>query len=183
MVSTRLEPLRTLSYCEVVTFCAPARSPSSKAGISRDSLARDLQAFTKLLPLSCRQIGVLSFQPKRGHRVDTSCPLGRNPDGEQGNRAEKQRRDDERDGIPRLDTKEKAGQEASEPERCADAQHHACDGEDHALADYHVAQVRCLRSKRHAYAKFLGALLDGIGHDSIDTNGGHHQSCRSKDAK
>src|SRR3984885_4948908 len=50
MVSTRLAPLRALSYCDVVTLCAFARSPSINTGISMDGHARDLEAFTKLLP-------------------------------------------------------------------------------------------------------------------------------------
>src|SRR5580693_2243772 len=104
MVSSRLAPLRALSYCDVVTLCAPARRPIIKTGISMSGQARDLEAFTKLFPPSCRQIGALLFEAKRGHRVDAGCPLRRNPDGEEGNRAEKERRDDERDWIPRFDT-------------------------------------------------------------------------------
>src|ERR1700677_4880665 len=175
MVSTWLAPLRALSYCDVVTLCAPARSPTIKTGINMDGHARDLQAFTKLLHLFRQQICALLFEPKRGHGVDASCPLRRNPHGDEGNRTEKQRRDDECDGIPGFDTKEKAGQEASEPERSADAQNHADAGKYHALADDHVAEIRCLRPQRHAYAEFLGALLHGIRHDPIDTNGGHTQ--------
>src|ERR1700677_359958 len=117
MVSTRLAPLRALSYCDVVTFCALARSPIIKTGISMDGHARDLEAFSKLLHLFRRQLCAQLFQPKRGHGVDASCPLRRNPHGDEGDRSEKQRRDDECDRIPGFDMKEEAGQEGSEPER------------------------------------------------------------------
>jgi hypothetical protein len=79
------------------------------------------------LPLSCQQIRALLFEPKRGHGVDASRPL---PTPLRKNGVT-----DECDEIPRFDTKEEAGQEASEPERCPDAQDHADAGEDHALTD------------------------------------------------
>src|SRR5216683_4333055 len=50
MVSCLLTPLRTLSYCDVVTLCAPVRSPVSKTVIDTNDHARDLEAFTKLAP-------------------------------------------------------------------------------------------------------------------------------------
>jgi hypothetical protein len=37
-----LAPLRALSYCDVVTLCAPVRSPIIKIGINIDGHARDL---------------------------------------------------------------------------------------------------------------------------------------------
>ena len=54
---------------------------------------------------------------------------------------------------------------------------------DHSLPDNHVAQIRSLCPKRHADAEFLRTLLDGIGHDPIDSDGGHEQSCGSKDSE
>jgi hypothetical protein len=59
----------------------------------------------KLFPSYCQQNCDPLFEPKGGHRIDASCSLRRNPNGEEGNCAEKQRRNDESDWIPGFDTK------------------------------------------------------------------------------
>src|SRR6267143_3180687 len=184
VVSSRLAPLRALSYCDVVTLCAPTGIPVVKTRISINGGASASETFIRIgSPFSCQQNCASLFEPKRGHRIDASCSLRRNPNSEANNCAEEQRRNDESDRIPGFDTKEEAGQEASEPERSADAEDHAKTGKDHALTDDHVAQIRCLRSQRHAYAEFVGALLDGIRRDPIDTNGSHQQSRCRKDVE
>ena len=128
-------------------------------------------------------IGAVLLEPQGNHGVDARGPQRRNVDGKQGYRAEEQGRNEEGNRIPRFDTKEKAGQEAGEPECSADAQHHAGAGQDHALTDDHVAEVGCLSAQRHAHTKLLRALLHGIRHNAIDTDGGHEQSRRSEDGE
>src|SRR6266550_7272522 len=140
VVSSRLAPLRALSYCDVVTLCAPAGSPMVKTRISINGCANASETFIRIgSPFSCLQNCAPLFEPKRGHRIDASCPLRRNPNSEERNRAQKQRRNDESDRIPGFDTKEEAGQEVSEPERSADAEDHAEAGKDHALTGDYVA--------------------------------------------
>ena len=88
---------------------------------------------------SCQQKCAPLFEPKRGHRIDASYSLCWNPNGEERNCAEKQRRNDESNRIPDFDAKEEAGQEASEPEGAADAEEDTEACKDHALTDDHVA--------------------------------------------
>src|SRR5260370_31528262 len=92
---------------------------------------------SELTPFSCHQNCAPLFESKRGHRIDASCPLRRNPNSEKRNCAEKERRNDENNRVPSFDTKEEAGQEASEPERPADAEDHAEAGKNHALTHHH----------------------------------------------
>ncbi len=61
--------------------------------------------LSELAPPSCQLKCAPLFEPKRGHRIDTSCSLRRNPNGEESNCAEKHRRNDESDRIPGFDTK------------------------------------------------------------------------------
>jgi hypothetical protein len=103
-----------------------------------------------------------------------------NPDGEKSDRAEEERSHGKCDRTPRFDAEEEAGHEGSKPECSAESQSHANTGKHYALADDHVAEVRSLGAERHAHTEFLGALLDGVGHDAIDADSGHQKSCGSE---
>ena len=114
-----------------------------------------------------------SLHPKRHHRIDTSRSSCRNPDCKQGHRAKQQGRRQKSNRIKSRYSKEEAGQEACEPQRTTDTNHHPNQDERHSLAQNHAMKVGGLCAQRQADAEFLGALLHGVRHDSKQTDCRH----------
>ena len=57
----------------------------------------------------------------------------------------------------------------------AQAPNHAHDRQLHALPNDQVANPAAVGSQGHADAHLLRALLDGVGHEPINADGGEHQ--------
>ena len=57
------------------------------------------------------------------------------------------------------------------------------EGQPHAMPDYEFATADAVRAQGHADAHLLGALLDGIGHQAVDADGGEQQRDRAEDGQ
>jgi hypothetical protein len=86
-------------------------------------------------------------------------------------------------GIPGFDAEEEAGDEAGEAEGRADADDDANDGEAHAMPDDEGADAGAVGAESHADAHLLGALLDGVGHEAVDADGGQDERGGSEDGE
>ena len=89
----------------------------------------------------------------------------------------------EDDRIERFHSEEEACQEVREPDSSPGPDHDTDHRQQHALTNHHIPKSGSLRSKRHPNAEFLRALLNGIGHDSVDADCGHQQTSRPKDGE
>ena len=47
--------------------------------------------------------------------------------------------------------------------------------QQHTLANHQLEHVAAARAQRHADADFLSALLHGVGHQAVDSDGGQQQ--------
>jgi hypothetical protein len=120
---------------------------------------------------------------QRLHRVDFGGSRGREPHREQHHSGKDERRRDKRRRIPRLDTKQEAGNETREAQGRGEAEDHSGDGQPHAMPDDELANGSAIRSQGHADAHFLLALRDGVRHDAVDADSGQSQRDEAEDAK
>ena len=97
------------------------RSDSRKRPLSKLALWQQL----KIATTSQKYAPSALLGAKGSHWVHASRAFRRNPDREQGNDAQEDRRRDESDRIQGLHSKEKAGQKAREPEGSASTKGYA----------------------------------------------------------
>ena len=69
------------------------------------------------------------------------------------------------------------------PKAAAIPIHDADDGEAHPMPDDQGADAGAVGAEGHADAHFLGALLDGVGHEAVDADGGQDKRGDSEDGE
>ena len=60
------------------------------------------------------------------------------------------------------------------PKAAAMPSGHADERQPHAVPDDELANGGAVRAQSHADAHLLGALLDGVRHESVDADGGQN---------
>src|SRR5207245_5960140 len=76
--------------------------------------------------------------------------------------------------IARTDAEEEARQQTSQAQRSQDPESESEGGEKHSAPKHQPKLVPTARTPRRSHAQFMRALRDGVGDNSVDSNGGEH---------
>jgi hypothetical protein len=79
--------------------------------------------------------------------------------------------------------KRKSARRCVSPKAPPPPDEYADESERHPLVHDHVTKIRGLCAERHADAKFLCALLNGVGHHAIYADRRHEKAGKPKDGQ
>ncbi len=115
--------------------------------------------------------GVMSLFPEGDNRVDTSCSKSRNIARHKGHGKKHGRDGGKCYQVGGLDSIEDGAQSAEEQERQDDSYSGPNERHSHSLLQDHTQDSESLSSQGGTNAYFLGSLADGVGDNSIHSDG------------
>src|SRR2546422_2328703 len=117
----------------------------------------------------------VSFVSQRHCRIDTRRSTRGKPHGDKGDDTQNQRNGDKDHRISRGDAEEKTREDPGEAQCRGKPDRDANQRQPHSLADDHIPYSMRVGSECETNADLLRPLLNGIGHQPVDANGGEQE--------